>query len=152
MYRFDKVILKQRLESLPHASRVAFALACAERLASDREPIQVAQFARATALKFMFGGVIPPAELELLSDQLDASPHIDRDDVAASAYALDCVRGNDPQAAVWAAQRAYDACDLAAQSAMDFTTYTQDIELALLAHPTVQAELASQEADLVDLQ
>jgi hypothetical protein len=152
MHRFDPANLKKQLESLPHSARVAFALACAERLALSNEQIQLAQSARATASKFVLGGITPRPEMDLLAAQLAASPQIDQDDVAACAYVLDCVRTNDPQAAVWAAQRAYDACDLAAQSSMEFTTYTNDIEIAVLAVPAVQAELASQASDIFDLQ
>ena len=61
------------------------------------------------------------------------------------------MRTNDAQAAVWVAQHAYDARDLAAQEGLSFSVYTPEIESALLSHPTVQAELASQATHIADL-
>jgi hypothetical protein len=152
MHRFDPPSLKQQLEALPHAAKVAFALACADRLADFLgNHIEPAIAARTAARQFVLGPPIAPLELGELVAALEASPFLDRDDVAASAYLLDCLRTNDAQAAVLAAQRAYDARDLAAQEAMSFSTYTPEIEAALLDNPAVQAELAAQITDINEL-
>ena len=154
MYRFDPGTLKEALAGFPAEARVAFALACAERLAqlsqsaSDPEARELATNARNFAQQFVAGGAVHPDDVSVLAVQLESCPHLDSDDIAASAYVLDCLRANDPQAAVWAAQRAYDARDLAAQQSMQFTAYTPGVELALLSDSGVQAELASQASDL----
>jgi hypothetical protein len=152
MHRFDPQSLKQKLEALPHVSRVAFALACADRLAEFLgNYIEPAIAARNVARQFVLGSPVASPELAELAATLEGSPLLDCDDVAASAYLLDCLRTNDPQAAVWTAQRAYDARDLAAQEAMSISTYTPEIEATLLASPAVQAELASQITDINEL-
>ena len=154
MYRFDPDVLKEALAGFPAEARVAFALACAERLAhislsaSNPEARELATTARNFAQQFVAGAAINPDEISVLAVQLESCPHLDSDEIAASAYVLDCLRANDPQAAVWAAQRAYDARDLAAQESMQFTVYTPGVELALLSDSGVQAELASQASDL----
>jgi hypothetical protein len=151
MYRFDQEGLTARLQSLPQSARVAFALACAERLSAFiGEPHELAGAARNAALRFM-AGEASSSDFADLAAQLEQCPQIDRDDVAASAHLLDCIRNDDLQAAVWVAQRAYEARDLAAQGEMRFVVYTPEIEAALLSHPAVQAELATQSADIAAL-
>jgi hypothetical protein len=151
MLRFSPNDLRQKLSPLPHVARVAFALACSERLASfigDKN--ELSESVRAAVLQFVLGSNVPGL-LDSLAARLEASPELDRDDIAACAYVLDCARRNDVQAAVWAAQRACDARDQHVQDELDFLAYTAEIEAGLLCHPLVQAELSSQARDIADL-
>ena len=100
------------------------------------------------ARRFVEGVAIDGAAMEKLASDMQHSPVLDRDDFAACVYLLDCLRSGDVQAAVWAAQRAYEARDLAAQTELEFSDYTPEVEAQLLGHPLVQAELSSQAADI----
>ncbi|GEM_PF-2298211 len=146
--------LKRRLGGLPVKARVAFALACAERLTRySRHPVgsetyESARAARRLARQFIGGAAIDPGELDALAQRLESSPDIDDDDVAASAFVLECLRAGDVHSAVWAAERAFDARARAAEKGMVFTVYTPEIEAALLSDPELQGELARQRADL----
>jgi len=152
MHRFDSDELKKDLEALPLAARVAFALACAERVAAfTRGTNELAQAGRTMAHRFLQGLAPDIEEIASLAARMEASPDIDVDDVAACFYLIECLRDHDPQGAIWTAERAYEARDQAAQSDIDWTIYTPAVESALLAHPAVQAELAAQAADIGDL-
>ena len=152
MFHFDSAALRNRLASIPLSSQVAFALACAERLANSAASTdELPRKARHLAYRYVQGEPPEAAAVEKAIRDLEASPDLDRDDYAAAFYALECGRKTDTQAAVWAAQRAYDYCNLVAQGTLQFTAYDADIERQLLAHPAVQAELGYQNQDLDDL-
>ena len=66
----NKTVLKQQLETLPHTARVAFALACAERLTTFvGQQIEPAEAARAIAHQFVSGAIVRPAEIDRLAAQ-----------------------------------------------------------------------------------
>jgi hypothetical protein len=153
----DKATLAAELAALPARSRVAFALACAERLVAYSRHVagsatyELAGAARALARRFVAGEVIAAEEFEALVARLESSPDIDDDDVAAGAFVLECMRSGDVQSAVWAADRGFDARMRAAERGRVFSVYTPEIDAALLADPAVQTELACQRKDLDSL-
>lgn len=157
MHRFDAAELTRQLEALPIEARVAFALACAERLAgrtsrpAGSQTQELAQAAREMARQSLAGVAIDPDALDTLAARLDSLPDIDDDDVAAYAYTLECQRTGDVQAAVAAAERAYDARERLAENGLSFSNYTFEVEAVLLADPRIQAELVCQRADLDSL-
>ena len=157
MHRFDAADLTRQLDALPIEARVAFALACAERLASyssrpdDSQTRELAQAARELARQSLAGASIAPEALGTLAARLESLPDIDDDDVAACAYVLECLRTGAAQAAVAAAERAYGARERVVEKGLLFSVYTPEIEAALLADPRIQAELAYQRADLESL-
>ena len=154
MYHADPDELSRQLGALPVEARVAFALACAERLteysrhSQGSETYELARAARELVRRFVAGAAIAGDEFDTLTSRLESSPDIDDDDVAACAYALECLRTGEVQPAVWAAGRACDARERAAEKRMVFKVYTPEIEAALLRDPDLQTELAHQQADL----
>ena len=154
MYRYDSAELKRRLGELPATARVAFALACAERLtaysrhSSDSVEYELAKAARELGRRYVAGAAIADDELDALTSRLESSPDIDDDDMAACAFVLECMSTGEVQPAVWAAERALDARERAAERRMVIKVYTPEIDAALLADPDTQAELARQQADL----
>jgi hypothetical protein len=79
--------------------------------------------------------------------------HSFADDAASStAYAIRTYLSKDPQEAVWASRRCYDAVDLAAQQDPANISATTFDEKRLLAHPLVQQELNRQRLDLEQLE
>ncbi len=154
VYRYDPEELKRRLAELPARARVAFALACAERLSvysrhsSGSAEYELARAARELGRRYVAGAAIADDELRALTSRLESSPDIDDDDLAACAFVLECMRGGEVQPAVRAAERALDARERAAEKRMVISVYTPEIDAALLADPDTQAELAQQHADL----
>lgn len=71
--------------------------------------------------------------------------------LSAAVYTLRYADGGDVQNAVWAARYAYEAADLCAGRTMETTTFTRDVEAAILGHPWVQTELRRQQRDLQSL-
>lgn len=69
------------------------------------------------------------------------------DGIAALMYAIECWQTDDPQQAVWAAQRADDASDQAAIALLNIEPLKQH-EKRIQSHAVVQRELARQAADL----
>lgn len=154
MYHVDAAELSRQLGVLPVEARVAFALACADRLTEysrhsrGSETYELARAGRELARRFVAGAAIVEEELDTLTSRLESSSDIDDDDIAACAHVLECLRTGEVQPAVWAAGRAYDARERAAEKRMAFKVYTPEIEAALLRDPNLQTELAHQQADL----
>ena len=69
------------------------------------------------------------------------------DGIAALMYAIECWLTDDPQQAVWAAQRADEASDQAAIALLNIEPLKQH-EKRIQSHAVVQRELARQAADL----
>jgi uncharacterized protein YjaG (DUF416 family) len=170
-FTFDETELQQRLEQLPITSRVAFAAACAERMAPSYE-----EYSART------GSGDPTVYRELLArlwtdlnGQPMSDPEIDRniersgdlfpeepdpwmpeypaaeDATAALAYSLESRRNGSSKEAVWAARRAYEALDDYVITREDLDIAAPGAELKVLNHPLVQAELARQNRDLDEL-
>src|SRR5262249_17928400 len=149
--RFDRGLMSARLAELPCEARVAFALACAERLQPSatylRDRSAVALVRR--ILDLTFDAISSPSaarsELAELSQTLEAAPFVDDDAAASTAFALRCHLSGAAEDAMRAAKRAYEARDYEAQQDPD---YISADEIMLLAHPNVQEELFQQQTDL----
>ena len=152
MHRFDPTVLHAQLSELPQVAQAAFALACAERLAATAASLPEQTEAVLRHARLYVGGdhLEDPVVAGTLA-KLEAEADIDDDVNAAAFYVLECCRRSNAQAAVWAAQRAYDHSDAIAQEAVANTAFDADTEQRLRSHPGVQAELACQAADLRDL-
>lgn len=151
MHRFEPTVLLNQLSALPRRSQVAFALACAERLAiAAASPSELTDGARQLAYLFVSGQELEESVVQDTLANLNAAAELDDDVHAASFYALECCRLG-AQSAVWAAQRAYDHSDLIAQGSLSIGRVAEDIEQQLLAHAAVQAELKCQAGDLAEL-
>jgi hypothetical protein len=150
--RFDAELTEAQLRELPSRASAAFALLCARRLALLAPTRHIlAEQARAVVLASL-DPLRDNPDAESVLRELESSPELDRDDVAASFFALASLARKDAKSAFWAAQRAYDAADAAAQDTVDFSAFTADVEAVLLSHPLVQSELSAQAQDLALLQ
>jgi uncharacterized protein YjaG (DUF416 family) len=172
MLEFDERQLKIDLASVPKEARVAFAAACAERLApaykrfaeiSGRGAPDLLSSILARLWADLQGVPMTVAEsnanirhcMALVPTEEDG-PWIDEqaaaeDHVSALLYALTCLQGGDPQEAAWSAQHVYDALDSYIQC-RDGRGDTQALDpKRVLADPLVQAELNRQRRDLDEL-
>lgn len=157
MHQFSKSGLREALGKLPTSAQSALAQACAIRtlgtargelsqpvIALCREALDVAE--RAAAGDAM--------SLALCADLSSKLEEIDIDDERHSscAYVLrHLASGGDIENVLWAAEVAYNWQDQIAMDALDFKTFTPEIETATLASRGVQGELRSQSEDLQDL-
>ena len=154
MHRFDTGTLMQQVSGLTHGARVAFALACAERVAASlpADPLPphraLAEDVRALAHRFLAGERADAARTEALITALSDSPDLDEDALAPWLYVIECVHLNKARAALWAGMRAYDASERVARDASGIVPVSRDTQQQLLEHPVVQAEIAAQAADL----
>jgi Protein of unknown function (DUF416) len=154
MLTFDAALLHSRLAKLPREARVAFALACAERLqpyatfSNDASAVELVRRILDLTFAAISSPSIPRPELAQLSQALEAAPYLDDDAAASAAYALRCYFSSDAKDAFFAAQRAYDARDREAQQLIASNVITVADERVILAHPNVQQEFARQRADL----
>lgn len=92
--------------------------------------------------------------LALCADLRTTLEEIEIDDERHSscAYVLrHLTGGGDLENVLWAAEVAYNWQDQIAIDALNFETFTPEIEQALLESPGVQSELRSQSEDLQDL-
>ena len=164
--RFDAKQLEANLTILPLWSRALFATLCARRLApayatyaSQHAGRKAAVFAelherlwRALASHRPQApelAAAAEAALTLLPPADDSDGELAEDAVAALAYALRAVSGDDAQNAVWAAERVYNATDAFVQAEYVPAGVKTPNEGVVLTHPLVQAELQRQSEDLV---
>jgi len=159
MLVFDAALIHSRLAKLSREARVAFALACAERLQPyapySNDPLAVALVRRVLDLTFdaiSSPSSIPPPELVELSHALETAQYLDEDAAASAAYALRCYFSGAAKDAVFAAQRAYDACDHEAQQLVECNVITSRDEAKILAHSNIRRELSRQRSDLDELE
>jgi uncharacterized protein YjaG (DUF416 family) len=170
-FTFDESVLAQRLERLPTTSRVAFAAACAQRMAPSYERY----FNRTgTGDPALFKELLSRLWTDLAGQRM-SDPEIDRDlgraesllppeddpwvpeyaaadDAAAAlAYSFESRRKGAAKDAVWAARRAYETLDDYVITHENIDTSAPGAELEVLNHPLVQAELARQSRDLDEL-
>jgi uncharacterized protein YjaG (DUF416 family) len=89
-----------------------------------------------------------PSEEDIWDEE--SQPYAE-DAAAALAYAFRTRLTGDPQEAIWAARRVYEAADHFALGTCGIAPGGRENEHAILAHPSVQAELARQKRDLEDL-
>jgi uncharacterized protein YjaG (DUF416 family) len=169
MLRFDEAELVQNLERLSIWQRVAFAVACAERL----RPAYLSfseRTGRGNSLDFedaldrlwldLGGETMTDDEvgakiercMELMPREGD-EPWDDSQVYAENAgsalvYALRCRQNGQSQEAAWAARHVYEALDhhIIARESMDVSA--PGAEARVLSHPLIQAELCRQRRDL----
>jgi uncharacterized protein YjaG (DUF416 family) len=170
--RIDEPALLQRLERLPRQSRTIFAAAVAQRLLpayarfwkktgkgdptrltailgqlwGDLDGTKTSQEAQQESIDLCIS-LIPPEDFEpWCQEQFYAD-----DAAAALAYALRSRESGNAEEAAWAARRAYNALDHFVIAKEDIDINKPGAEETVLAHPIIQAELARQDRDLLDL-
>ncbi len=158
IHSFNEAGVLSTLRQLSPRARTAFAVACASRVALlDMPPLPqfvTALCKRAASLAEVFAasGELDRAEAEsLVADLESCSDHLDDDRVASFAFVSRHLLSSEPQEALWAARRAYEACDAIAQQQRRSSILDRNEEHELLSHPTVQAELACQARHLAEL-
>lgn len=173
MYRFDETTLKAEISMLPHAFRVAFAAACAERqMDAYKEFEEECSRPRANALVLALEETWmqpdQPQDLESFECRLDALmrlvPNEDNIDGAWTQgatnaqnagmtviYALRARLRGDARESAWAARVAYEALDNFVINTVGIDINIAGAELDVAGHPLVQAELLRQLRDLADL-
>jgi uncharacterized protein YjaG (DUF416 family) len=146
--------------------RVAFAAACAERQMPNYERFLPAQVSEANTLKLTLqkvwedaeGTAVSRSQLEALRDRcqsiiddrdLDNSAPLPFDAAASVVCAVSARLTDDPNEALWAADRANAAVDeWVLTNKLNLDTHAR----GFLDHPAVQAELWRQQRDLQDLE
>jgi hypothetical protein len=168
VYSFDENSLAAELMTLPEQARVAFAAATATRqlssyerlaraldLGSARRPrelaVQLWSDVYAVAVDHAAWSARLDEVMALLPEESEdwAIGHALADDALSSlAYAIRCLLKPDPQEAVWAGRRAYEAADQAAICVLGVQPGSPTDEAAIKSHNYVQRELARQRRDL----
>jgi hypothetical protein len=157
MHRFSKAALREALGKLPMPTQSAFAQACAirtSRVARGDLPKAVQVLCR-LALDVAERAAAGDAKSLGLCGELCAKlEEFDVDDERHStcAYVLRHLTSNgDIENVLWAAELAYNWQDQIAVGGLDFSTFTPEIEKAVLESRGVQNELRSQSEDLEEL-
>ena len=156
MRTLNEDLLLRQLTGLPIAAQSAFAQACAVRISGiGGQPLsENANRLRLDALKiareFVEIGRIDQPGMRRVMKEIENLPELDDDRVASAAFVIRHIASEDPQEAIWAARRAYDAVDQAAELNVD--EFGPESERALLAHQVVQSELECQTLDISSLQ
>jgi uncharacterized protein YjaG (DUF416 family) len=167
MHDFDEGGLLKAVKALTHPQRVAFAAAAATRHLSSWERIadpQNSQRPREIVVQLWaslqttvdrVAWTARRSEVEALLPEQDEDwtlGHALADDaLCALAYAIYCWLSADPQEAVWAVRRAYEAADQAAIRILAVHQASAAAEALIRGHDVVQRELARQHVDLQDL-
>lgn len=165
LLNFDEPELLERLAKVAPLQRVRFAYNCAERLLSKAEaPNDAAALATLRGaldqVKLALDGAPPDSEAcqrvlaacEALLPAVNETNDVE-DQVMATMYVLDCLIGQgEVQAAAWAARHAYEYADFLAQNQLDIDLNSPEAEARFLAFPAVQAELAAQQRDIIELE
>lgn len=168
---FDKAQLSRELSSLSPRLVAAFAAACAERLrtcfvnavtvlgrshAQELEAILDEHWRNLEDDKLDRERILVATEraFALIPKQEDAPlvqmPHF-FDAASALVYALRSGLGEGADNAVWAAQCCDDVAGRIAIDLLGVTSGERQLAQVVNAHPTVQAELARQRRDLLEL-
>ena len=167
--RYDRDELTVRLARLPRRLRVAFAAACAEREIQNYDRYLPGQVSEANVLKLTLqkvwedaeGSAVSPRELTSLRDRcqsiiddndLDNTAPLPFDAAASVVCAVSARLTDDPNEAVWAAERANASVDWALTSKLKLRSIDREQAERINAHPVVQAELRRQQRDLEDLE
>jgi hypothetical protein len=172
MLQFNEQSLKDTIHQMPRGPRVAFAASCAQRLQAVLHSFvsDTASVAQAKvfdqALDYVWLHTLAPHEpdttrqlyaevLALIPDEDDIEwtptiPYVD-DALSAVAYCLRCLETGEPQEAVWAARRVYEAIDHFVISRDDLVPSQPSAEAGILADPLIQAELERQARDIAEL-
>jgi len=163
MLEFDEPKLVMELSALPSAALVTFATACAGRLATSLDATWPDHGLISSALNMLSAsaagrsidaGSLEQKLLAAIPDE-DSEPGLTaalaEDTLAALSYALSCSNSGEAQDAAWAACRAYEMVDRYAGQTLAGSSFTVEMEAAIMRHPTVQTELARQRRDLQEL-
>ncbi len=171
MYTFDGKKLVADLERLPAPLRVAFAAACAERqMPAYRTFVSNRCIGNSEALGQVLEDAwlnpVKSSEATLQQQLLECMALIPQEAVVkpwteeatyaqnagmSVAYTLRTRINGKAQEAVWSAQVAYESLDHFVINLEDVDTNLPGAEARVLSHPVVQAELARQHRDLVEL-
>lgn len=170
MVKFDRQLLKDRLEGVSPRYRTLFALSIAERLFPLYQLFCEAtgrgrpSYLRSTldhlwelALRGETGREEPfLSDYESLIPGEDAAWHplngLADDAVAALAYACQCQLTGDTESALWAAERGCEAVDYIAHTLEGMDYDTPEALAAILKKTYVQAELQRQLRDVAELE
>lgn len=170
--RFDEEDLLRQCDQLPESLRVAFAAACAERLlpACEKYSVRTGQ-GQSVRLAKILARLWDDLEGNLMSDEevheqiLASTELIPREEeaawgpdqaaaedaAAAVTYALQCRQCGAAQHSIWAARRVHEALDTLVTSQVNIDLNRPGAEEMVLAHPSIQTELARQRRDLTEL-
>jgi uncharacterized protein YjaG (DUF416 family) len=168
MHTFNENDLTVALEQMPDQARVAFAAAVAtrqvaswerfvrhEQRAGGARPVEILVELWAGVRGFELDSVDWTTRLqevmellESLSDNGTTMQSLAEDSLASLAYAIRCRLTLNPQEAVWAARRAYEASDQAVIRLLNIQPGSPDTEVAIVSHAIVQRELIRQRQDL----
>lgn len=162
--KFSAEELKKTLSSFDDERRVAFAFASAACQTTNLARYLTHAAHEDDAIELIQQAWIKPAvdRDARLRDQLDAIMELMPDDpdsaaledifgehsLASLAYSVRTRMNDDPQDAVWAAQRAYDAADQAAIKLLRGSGMEDYDEDLIRAHPITQRELKRQQSVL----
>jgi uncharacterized protein YjaG (DUF416 family) len=170
---FTETDLKNRLAALPCSKMVAFAAACAERLIpayvrySEKVALGVDTSLYSNALDIVWSQLLGrESDRQSIEDMekrcLIGIPGEDNAERVGEPYAEDAgatvtfaIRAwlsCDPQDAVWAARRVYEAVDNFIVRTDEGMPSSHLEEQQILAHPLIQRELARQKYDLEQLE
>src|SRR5215813_12242274 len=169
---YHEARLGEAVQKLHPNLRVAFAVACAERLlsaaasfvqGSQNDDLLKSKDIAGRLWLDLEGGKMSASEVEQAIEVCIAM--IERieggssnwqesavgDAVAALCYALRCHQTGDTKEAVWAARRPYESLDAYVIDQEGIDTNKPNGEQRVLSHPLIQAEVARQQRDLDDL-
>ncbi len=170
MVKFDRQLLKDRLEGVSPRCRMLFALSIAERLFPLYQSFcETTGRGRPNYLRSTLDHMWELAlrgqtgyEEPFLSDYESLIPGEDAewnplngladDAVAALAYACQCELTGDTQSAAWAAERGCDAVDYIAHTLEAMPYDTPEAREAILKKEYVQAEIKRQLRDIAELE
>ncbi|HEV3138670.1 MAG TPA: DUF416 family protein [Pirellulales bacterium] len=172
MLTFNERALKQQLDRLPRASRVAFAATCAQRLAGvcNRFVGTGGRADRANlfddALNYVWTYILTTPEEattgRLLADVMAMIPDQDapgwtpltaygEDALSALAYSLRCLQSGDSQEAAWSARCIYEGLDYFVTLRDNVPPNEPGADVRVLSDPLIQAELERQARDIAEL-
>lgn len=170
---FCESALKEYLDQLPKQAKMAFAVACAQRIFPYYEKYAIALGPTQMDIK-VFAEAFSYVLNNLISNDVDAStlqallnrcmrvlpseedawenglPYAE-DATAVIIYCIRLLLTGDTQEAVWAAKRIYEAVDSFVINAYQVDVNNVDGEKFILNHPIVRNELTRQVRDLEEL-
>jgi len=166
--RFDESQLRLELTAAPPSVRLAFAVACAERLFGGYQTFNQhagkgdVPLVRDTLNKLWtiasLSGAYPDIDdtivrLEFLlpaeeGDEWTSDFAVAENAIASLIFAAYVAKTGDTNSAMLSARRAYETADYLATLTTNAKSFTAELEASLLASPQVQKELESQQYDI----
>ncbi len=170
MRSFDEETLQNDLQALGAKGVVAFALACAERMFPNYQAFQAQEdwgnshslrVALDMAWHWLRSGTEPHNLAQAFVEVEEATPDTEDfavdlvspalDAAVATAAVLELIVGAGLEKAVEIASLARDTVDMFVQEAESMDSSDPRLEERILAHDLMQAELASQHRDIIEL-